>query len=99
MISTQQAVIKELKYLDLVVNEFLEWRAHFTHLKKKLNQLSAYFLKLWYGKTQVTSSEFRVASFKLPVESLKARVEFQMHEFKFTSYEFQSASHEFKSTS
>ena len=30
--------INEVKYLGLVVNEILEWRTHFTQLKKKLNR-------------------------------------------------------------
>ena len=30
--------IKEVKYLGLLVDEFLQWRTHFTDLKQKLNQ-------------------------------------------------------------
>ena len=37
--------INEVKYVGLVVNEFLKWRNHFTHLKKKLNRAISLFSK------------------------------------------------------
>ena len=36
----------KVKYLGLVVNEFLEWRTHITHLKKKLNQAFSLLSKI-----------------------------------------------------
>ena len=56
-------------------------------------------VKIWYGKTRVTSCELQVESLKARVESLKTQVKIQKCEFQSTSYEFQFKSYEFKSTS
>ena len=44
--------INEVKYLGLVVNEFLERRTHFTHLKKKLNRAIGILSKIRHHTSQ-----------------------------------------------
>ena len=52
-ISGQQVEgINEVKYLGLVFNEFLEWRTHFTHLKKKVNRAIGILSKIYHHTSQ-----------------------------------------------
>ena len=44
--------INEVKYLGLVVNEFLERRTHFTHLNKKLSRAIGLFSKIRHHTSQ-----------------------------------------------
>ena len=44
--------IIEVKYVGLVVNEFLKWRTYFTHLKKKLNRAISLFSKIRHHTSQ-----------------------------------------------
>ena len=44
--------INEVKYLGLVANKFLEWRTHFTHLKKKLNRAISLLSKICHHTSQ-----------------------------------------------
>ena len=52
-ISGQQVErINKVKYLGLVVTKFLEWRTHFTHLKKKLNRAIGLLSKICHHTSQ-----------------------------------------------
>ena len=52
-ISDQQVErINKVKYLSLVVTKFLEWRTHFTHLKKKLNRAIGLLSKICHHTSQ-----------------------------------------------
>ena len=44
--------INEVKYLGLVVNEFLEWKTQFIRLKKKLNQAIGLLSKICHHTSQ-----------------------------------------------
>ena len=44
--------INKVKYLGVVFNELLEWRTHFTHLKKKLNQAIGLLSKIRHPASQ-----------------------------------------------
>ena len=44
--------INQVKYLSLVVNEFFEWRTHFIHLKKNLNQAISLLSKIGHNLSQ-----------------------------------------------
>ena len=44
--------INEVKFLGLVINGFLEWKTHFTHLNKKLNRTIGLFSKIRHHTSQ-----------------------------------------------